>query len=139
MDNRIGDIFMNRIELGEVLRQKRKLMGRTLSELANSTDISINYLSALERGGVLHPNMDKLRRVAEHYRLSPDDVINVFYPEKEFLDELDNLDREFKEALKLPFFNGEYKERMLKENIGKETKKFIIELATRFKKIIPSS
>lgn len=124
---------MNRIELGDLLKQKRTASGRTLKDLAKSLGVSINYLSAIEKGGFRCPSKKRLENIAIHYRVEREDVWTVFYPSDDVLDELEKLNREFNEALQLSIFDGIPKERMIKENPGVETKKFIINLAHRLK------
>lgn len=124
---------MNRIELGDLLKQKRTASGRTLRDLSKSLGVSINYLSAIEKGGIRCPSKERLESIVIHYRVEPEDVWKVFYPSDDVLDELEKVNREFNEALNLSIFEGVHKERMLKENLGIETKKFIINLAHRLK------
>lgn len=129
---------MNRIELGEFLKLKRRGMGRTLQEMATSIGVSINYLSTIERGGIQCPRLNHLKSIAKHYRIEFTDIEKVFYPDDDLLDEIARVDREFRDtvnSLQSTIVSLEEKEAVLKDNSGIPTKKFIIELINSFKKM----
>lgn len=43
-------MILLRHELGEALRERRRLQGRTLRDVATSASVSLGYLSEIERG-----------------------------------------------------------------------------------------
>ena len=51
--------------LGTTIRNLRKEIGKTLSEVAESTGISKSYLSQIESGKVANPTVELLGRIAK--------------------------------------------------------------------------
>lgn len=124
---------MNRIELGELLNNKRRETGRTLRELAELLNVSVNYLSSIEKGGIRCPGKERLTDIAKHYGVDLAEINRVFYPSNEFLAEAAKVDQEFANVLQDSVFFDECRKRIMKEKIGVETKKMIIELVNRLK------
>jgi len=124
---------MNRIELGELLKNKRRETGRTLRQLAELIGVSVNYLSAIEKGGIRCPGKERLADIAKHYGVDLAEINRVFYPSNEHLAEVAKVDQEFANALQESVFFDEFRKLILKEKIGVETKKLIVELVNRIK------
>ena len=66
--------------LGERIRARRTALGLTLAEVAEAADLSIPYVSNLERGRG-NPTLDALRSVAEALQQSVTDLLGA--PESE--------------------------------------------------------
>ena len=62
------------MKLGDRLREIRQQHEETLLQVAQSIDLSVSYLSDLERGRT-RPSLDTLERLAAHYRLSLADLV----------------------------------------------------------------
>ena len=62
------------MKLGERLREVRQQRKLTLLQVAQATDLSVSYLSDLERGRT-RPSFDTLERLATCFRLSPADIV----------------------------------------------------------------
>lgn len=132
---------MNRIELGELLKRKRKEAGLTLAlmvEKLKATDmpVSVNYLSSLERGGVELPNLMRLRQISICYGLEPGSVSEVFYPNEALIQRESKVNTIFNSIIYDPMFDSESRERMLKEKLGMATKVFLIRLYEKEKKTV---
>ena len=105
------------MQLGQRLRFIRRENQLTLKELSQRSELSIPYLSDIERG-VVNPSVDTLRKVAEAYNISVKDLIsgveglgessNTNYPEgfQEFLEQYETLYK----------IDGDWKESLLKVN-----------------------
>ena len=63
------------MKLGERLRELRRQRDQTLLQVAQSTDLSVSYLSDAERGKA-RPSIDTLERLAAHYHLSLADLVD---------------------------------------------------------------
>lgn len=136
-----GITDMDRIQLGELLKRKRKGAGLTLSQMADrinaaGTPVSINYLSALERGGILLPSLRRLRAISLSYGVNPRSVSNVFYPNEAQLERESTIDRIFSSIVQDPLFEPQIRDSMLKEHIGRGTKVFIIKLFEKAKNTV---
>lgn len=57
------------MKLGQRLRSIRKDNGLTLKDLSQIADLSVPYLSDMERGAV-NPSVDTLQKVAKAYRMT---------------------------------------------------------------------
>lgn len=62
------------MKLGERLREIRKQHCLTLKELNQRADLSVPYLSDVERGTV-NPSIETLQKIAKAYNMSVKDVI----------------------------------------------------------------
>ncbi len=60
--------------LGERLRQIRREHDLTLKDLSQRADLSIPYLSNVERG-VVNPSIDTLQKVASAYNMTTKDLL----------------------------------------------------------------
>lgn len=49
--------------IGDIIRQKRKEKGISLSELSRMTGVSKSYLSYIERGMKRNPSIDVIKRI----------------------------------------------------------------------------
>lgn len=63
------------MELGERLRRVRKDRDLNLREVSERTDLSISYLSDLERGRGRNPSMETIEKLAECYGMSVGDLL----------------------------------------------------------------
>ena len=105
------------MKLGQRLRFIRKENQLTLKELSQLSELSVPYLSDIERG-VVNPSIETLRKVAKAYNISVKDIIsdveglgessNTNYPEgfQSFL-------KEYETQYKI---NDDWKESLLKVN-----------------------
>jgi len=59
---------MEIIELGKLIKNRRKVLGLTIRELANLTAISKTTISQIERG-VRNPTFDILQNIFEYLNL----------------------------------------------------------------------
>lgn len=106
--------------LGQRLRRLRKNNELTLKDLSQKSDLSVPYLSDMERG-VVNPSIDTLQKVAEAYNTSVkilligvkhlDKVEYDTYPEgfESFVndpDYTDEIDGDWKELLMQVNFRG---------------------------------
>ncbi|MBU9712105.1 helix-turn-helix domain-containing protein [Evansella tamaricis] len=55
--------------IGDMIRQKRKEKGISLSELSRMTGVSKSYLSYLERGMKKNPSIDVVKRIFQSLNL----------------------------------------------------------------------
>lgn len=65
---------MDQESFGSFLRQNRNERGRTLAEVASAVEISIPYLSRIERDRERAPSDDLIRRLAQALDLSEDEA-----------------------------------------------------------------
>ena len=108
------------MKLGQRLRFIRRENQLTLKKLSQLSELSIPYLSDIERG-VVNPSVDTLRKVAEAYNISVKDLISSVeglgessktdYPEgfQSFLEEYETqykIDDDWKESLLKVNFRG---------------------------------
>ena len=110
------------MKLGERLRLIRKQHKLTLKDLKERSDLSVPYLSDIERG-VVNPSVETLQKVAKAYAMTVQDLLTGVeemgesaresYPNG-FLDFLDDSD--------------------YKEEIDDDWKEFLLKLAFRGKK-----
>jgi transcriptional regulator with XRE-family HTH domain len=56
---------------GRLLREKRKIARRSMGELAKSLDVSIPYISDVERGSRNPFSKEKIYRIAEYLNIDP--------------------------------------------------------------------
>ena len=105
------------MKLGQRLRFIRRENQLTLKKLSQLSELSIPYLSDIERG-VVNPSVDTLRKVADAYNISVKDLISGV----EGLGEPSNTDypegfQEFWEQYKTPYkIDNDWKESLLKVN-----------------------
>ena len=57
------------MQIGTQLRQIRLIRKQTLAEVGAATDLSISYLSKIERG-LTEPRLDELDKLSSHYDVS---------------------------------------------------------------------
>ena len=62
---------------GQLLRQARNDREITLQELSSKSDVSITYLSDLERGKLTNPTLEIVRRVAAALGVSLNDLLEL--------------------------------------------------------------
>ena len=108
------------MKLGQRLRFIRKENQLTLKELSQLSELSVPYLSDMERG-VVNPSVDTLRKVAKAYNISVKDLIsgveglgessNTNYPEgfQEFLEQYETpygISDDWKDSLLKVNFRG---------------------------------
>ena len=106
------------MKLGERLRLIRKEHQLTLKDLNQRADLSVPYLSDMERG-VVNPSLETLRKIAKAYNMTVKDLFNdveelggstsVTYPEG-FLDFVEHPD--YKHEL-----NDDWKELLMRINL----------------------
>ena len=105
------------MKLGQRLRLIRKENQLTLKELSKLSELSVPYLSDMERG-VVNPSVDTLQKVAGAYNISVKDMISGV----KGLGESSNTDypkgfQEFLEQYETPYKIGDdWKESLLKVN-----------------------
>lgn len=131
---------MNRLELGEKLKNKRITNKLTLSQMlarikAAGAEVSMNYLSSLERGGVELPNRMRLRHIALAYRVDPRVVSQVFYPDDDHIELESEVNTVFEKIIRDQMFDVEERDQMLKGQIGLHTKIFLIRLYEKAKDV----
>lgn len=68
--------------LGARLRTLRRSSGKTLKEVGRDTGISWSTLAMYERGQ-RKPSLDKLRTLAEYYRVAADELLDIAATEKD--------------------------------------------------------
>lgn len=108
------------MKLGERLRRIRKEHKMTLKNLSQLADLSVPYLSEMERGAV-NPSVETLQKVAKAYNMTVRELFNgveglgesasVVYPEgfESFLKEFESsygIDDDWKELLMKINFRG---------------------------------
>ena len=110
----------------------RRLRGRvSLREVTRRTGVSASYLSQIERG-VSHPGTNLLRKLAELYRVDPDDLIrragHGAQPDP-FSDQAMDVERAYRFVLEDPAFRvGTRPDGPMTVN----AKRFIVEMYERF-------
>ena len=62
------------MELGDRIRELRKTKGETLKATSDSTDISVSYLSDIERGRT-NPSLQTLEALAKHFDITVTDLL----------------------------------------------------------------
>lgn len=62
---------MDYIALGKRIRQQRKILNMTQSELAKAVDVSTAYIGHIERG-IKHCSLDTIVDLANTLRIAPD-------------------------------------------------------------------
>jgi transcriptional regulator with XRE-family HTH domain len=60
---------------GDLLRQVRSTAGMTLGDLADRMEVSVAYISSVERGVKSPLSEDRIRQVAEAAMISPDGLL----------------------------------------------------------------
>jgi transcriptional regulator with XRE-family HTH domain len=73
------------MKLGELLRQRRELMGLTLRQVEEAIGQSNAYLSLLENGKIKKPSANVLYKLSTLYRVSLDELLiaaGVITPEQ---------------------------------------------------------
>lgn len=63
--------------LADELKQLRKINGSSLRQVEEATGISNAYLSQLEHGDAVKPSPDKLARLADFYRVSYEQLMEL--------------------------------------------------------------
>ncbi len=67
---------MNRVSMGQQIRDKRKLMGMTLEELAERLDVTVSFMGHIERD-TRAPSVDTLKKICIVLDLSADDLLGI--------------------------------------------------------------
>ena len=60
-------------ELGNKLRKAREKLGYTQADIAEKSDMTVNYYAMIERGEV-NPTLDKIRKVLKFLKLKTSDI-----------------------------------------------------------------
>jgi XRE family transcriptional regulator, regulator of sulfur utilization len=63
------------MQLGDRIRELRKLKGETLKDTSEGTDLSVSYLSDIERGRT-NPSIQTLEVIAKHFGISVTDLLS---------------------------------------------------------------
>lgn len=63
------------MQLGERIRELRKIKGETLKATSEGTDLSVSYLSDIERGRT-NPSLQTLESLANHFGISVTDLLS---------------------------------------------------------------
>jgi transcriptional regulator with XRE-family HTH domain len=63
------------MQLGTRLRMLRKARGYTLADVSKETDLSVSFLSDIERGHT-KPSLDSLEKLAACYQLTVNDLLD---------------------------------------------------------------
>lgn len=61
--------------LGERIRELRNIKGEKLKEISNGTELSVSYLSDIERGRT-NPSLQTLETLANHFEISITDLLS---------------------------------------------------------------
>jgi transcriptional regulator with XRE-family HTH domain len=61
--------------LGQRIRELRNLKGKTLKDISSSTNLSVSYLSDIERGRT-KPSLQSLETLAKHLDISVTDLLS---------------------------------------------------------------
>ncbi len=69
---------------GPVIRQRRKALGMTLEDVAKATDLTIGFLSQVERG-ISAPSLSSFQRIAGALQTSLEQLIKVNEPYSEYV------------------------------------------------------
>lgn len=69
---------------GPVIRQRRKALGMTLEDVAKATDLTIGFLSQVERG-ISAPSLSSFMRIAGALRTSLEELLKVPEPYMEYV------------------------------------------------------
>jgi len=72
-----GRLTQAGLGFGESLRKARTAQGLTLRDLSTTSDVSIAYLSDLERGVLGNPTLDTLRAIAKALNVSLNSLLDV--------------------------------------------------------------
>ena len=130
------------MKLGERLRFIRKEHQLTLKDLSQRADLSVPYLSDMERG-VVNPSIETVQKVAKAYNMTVKDLFSgveelgesthVTYPEgfSEFLQ-----DPDYKDEL-----NEDWKELLMRINLRGQrpsSKREWVELYLNLRRFFPS-
>lgn len=62
------------MKIGEELRKLRRYRGLTLSQVSEQTNLSVSFLSDVERGKT-NPSLDTLQKLAEFYQVAVNDIV----------------------------------------------------------------
>jgi len=62
------------MKIGEELRKLRRYRGLTLSQVSEQTDLSVSFLSDVERGKT-NPSLDTLQKLSEFYGVAVNDIM----------------------------------------------------------------
>lgn len=93
------------MQIGTKLRLLRKKYGHTLLDVSKGTELSVSFLSDVERGRT-NPSLETLEKVASFYQMPPNELLSNIevepadernsYPEGflEFLKEVNDIDEE---------------------------------------------
>lgn len=63
------------MQLGDRIREFRKIKGETLKATSEGTDLSVSYLSDIERGRT-NPSLQTLETLANHYGITVTDLLS---------------------------------------------------------------
>jgi transcriptional regulator with XRE-family HTH domain len=62
------------MQLGQRIRELRNIKGETLKETSIKTELSVSYLSDIERGRT-NPSLQTLETIASHFNISVTDML----------------------------------------------------------------
>ncbi len=127
---------MNRAVFGKKLQNKRKIgLKKSLADMESMTDISSSYLHLIEKGGIVEPKLDMLRKIAKGYKIPLKEVMSAFHESKEDAERAVKMDAIIKEIMadeKLDL--GQLTSDALKEDMGENTKLLLIRLYEKIHK-----
>jgi transcriptional regulator with XRE-family HTH domain len=63
-------------KMGEIIRRKRKELGMTQDQLANSANVSQSYIADLENGNVKNPTVNTIAKIAAVLNLNNEQLLN---------------------------------------------------------------
>ncbi|GHP14454.1 hypothetical protein YK48G_18790 [Lentilactobacillus fungorum] len=66
---------MNKFSIGDIVKQRRKQLGMTQDQLAELSELSINFLSKFENRGKQNISVTTLLKLADALRLEPIDLL----------------------------------------------------------------
>ena len=66
------------IDIGENIREIRKLKGMTQKELGEKTGLTKDYIGALERGKMQNPSLQTMKKLSEALDTS---IMDLFFSE----------------------------------------------------------
>jgi repressor LexA len=103
----VGRFILPAMSLGQIIREKREVLGLTLDEAAAYTGFSKPYLSTVETGKVKNPPSDELLIKLEQYlRFEPGQLVHLAHMERmpsdirRDFETIDAQNRKYKQLLK---------------------------------------
>ncbi len=120
---------MSRHEFGRYLANVRMQAGLSQEEMERKTGLKKSYINSLEQGAVKQPGSDKINKIVIGYKLQEEEVLAVYYRDQD--EDAANEHRHLNNILDRIRKDKTLKEfalRAFSEEMGIETKKFIIKL-----------